>query len=126
MERQQTVERSSDTVYKIEYIFIHDTTTNTVHDTVRETTTVHLNADGDTTRKDTEREHITDRTHQQKAESVHETTQKESHENETTDEKKETTVEQPKGANPVKSFVWGLVAGIGIIIAIRLIRLFRK
>ena len=66
---------------------VHDTTTNTVHDTVRETTTVYIDADGDTTRKDTEREHITDRSRERRNERVGEKAQGESHEKETAEKK---------------------------------------
>lgn len=108
-------------------VYIHTTDTLIVHDTVRETTTVQLNADGDTTRKDTKSEHITDRTRQQKAENVREVSHQESHEKEATDDKKETVVEQAKKACPIKPFFWGVLTGIVLtIVAIIFVRLRKR
>lgn len=111
---QTKTERVSDTVYKTEYVFVHDTTTKTVHDTVRETTTVFIGPEGDTTRKDTEREHITDRSRDQRNEIVREATHQESHEKEATDDKKETVVEKAPKTCPIKPFLWGVLTGIVI------------
>lgn len=61
LEQWQT-ERIVDTVERLVYVNVHDTIRETVHDTIRETVTVQLNAQGDTTRKDTERERVSDRT----------------------------------------------------------------
>ena len=118
-------ERQTDTVWRTEYVQVHDTTTNTVHDTVRETTTVYIDADGDTTRKDTEREHITDRSRERRNERVGERAQGESHEKETAENKKEIVVEQPKDG-PIKPFLWGSAMCIGIIGIIRVIRIMKK
>lgn len=112
MSEQRTTERQIDTKGDTLVVYIHHTDTLTVHDTVRETTVVQLNADGDTTRKETEREHITDRTRQQRNESVREAAHQESHEKESTNNKKETVVEQPKKCWPIKPFLWGTLAGI--------------
>lgn len=122
---QTKTERGSDTVYKTEYVFVHDTTTKTVYDTVRETTTVFIGPEGDTTRKDTEREHITDRSRDQRNEIVREATHQESHEKETTSDKKETVVEQPKRKG-IKPYLWGALAGIVLTTAVIIFERLRK
>ena len=104
---------------------VHDTIREVVHDTIRETTTVQLNAEGDTTRKETEREHVTDRRRQERNDSVRESTHQERHEKEATKDKKERVVERPNG-DLIKSFLWGLVTGVGIIGIIRVIRIIKK
>jgi len=111
IQEQRTAERLSDAKGDTLLVYVNTTDTLIVHDTVRETVTVTLNAEGDTTRKDTSREHVTDRTRQQRNESLHEATHQESHEREATDDKKEKVVEQPK-QNPLKPFLWGALAGI--------------
>lgn len=115
-QRQLQTERVVDTLVVKEYVIVHDTTTNTVHDTVRETTTVYLDANGDTTRKDTNRERVTDRTIQQKNESVREATRQESHEKEAARDEKKTVIEQPK-STPIKPFLWGTLTGIVLTIS---------
>ena len=122
-ERQR--ERAADTVERLVSVEVHDTIREVVHDTMRETTTVELNAEGDTTRKETEREHVTDRRRQERNDSVRESTHQERHEKESTEDKKETVVERPMG-NQIKTFLWGLVAGVGIIGIIGVIRIMKK
>lgn len=117
MTEQKTTERQTDSTGDTLVVYIHTTDTLMVHDTVRETTIVQLNADGDTTRKDTKSEHITDRTRQQKAENVREVSHQESHDIETTDDKKETVVEQAKKACPIRLFLWGALTGLVLTIA---------
>lgn len=116
MTEQKTTERQTDSTGDTLVVYIHTTDTLMVHDTVRETTIVQLNADGDTTRKDTKSEHITDRTRQQKAENVREVSHQESHEKEATSDQKKTVIEQPK-SNLIKPFVWGTLTGIVLTIA---------
>lgn len=116
MTEQKTTERQTDSTGDTLVVYIHTTDTLIVHDTVRETTIVQLNADGDTTRKDTKSEHITDRTRQQKTENVREVSHQESHEKEATNDKKETVVEQAK-SSPIKPFLWGSLTGILLTIA---------
>ncbi len=126
MTEQKTTERQTDSTSDTLVVYIHTTDTLIVHDTVRETTVVQLNADGDTTRKDTKSEHITDRTRQQKAENISNISHQESHEKEATDDKKE-TVEQPQKACPIKPFFWGVLTGIVLtIVAIIFVRLRKR
>ena len=122
---QRTTERQTNRTGDTLTVYIHTTDTLIVRDTVRETIIVQLNADGDTTRKDTQREHVTDRTSQQRNDSVRESTHQERHEKESTEDKKETVVERPMG-NQIKTFLWGLVAGVGIIGIIGVIRIMKK
>ena len=117
MTEQKTTERQTDTTGDTLVVYIHTTDTLIVHDTVRETTVVQLNADGDTTRKDTKSEHITDRTRQQKTENVREVSHQESHEKEATDDKKETVVEKAPKTCPIKPFLWGSLTGIILTMA---------
>lgn len=126
MTEQKTTERQTDSTGDTLVVYIHTTDTLMVHDTVRETTIVQLNADGDTTRKDTKSEHITDRTRQQKAENVREVSHQESHEKEATDDKKEAVVEQPKKACPIRPFLWGVLTGLVLTIAAILFVRLRK
>lgn len=95
----------------VETVYVHDTLTQTVYDTVRETTTVQLNAEGDTTRRDTEREHISDRRERQRNESVRETEQERSHTEESDSQERLREVVQEK-RNPVKPFLCGVGAGL--------------
>ena len=126
MEQRQT-ERVNDTVR--EQVVVFDTVGETVSvfDTLRETTTIQLGANGDTIRKETEREHVSDRTRERASASQRETTSQQSHEEEKTTDEKQTVVEQPKHG-PVYTFLMGM--GIGVILAlfgvIILIRLIEK
>ncbi|MBR1644327.1 MAG: hypothetical protein IJ684_03025 [Bacteroidales bacterium] len=124
---QRLTERVNDTVR--EQVVVFDTVGETVRvfDTLRETTTIQLGADGDTIRKETEREHVSDRTRERASASQREATSQQSHEEERTADEKQTTVEQPK-RGPVYTFFMGM--GIGVILAlfgvIILIRLIEK
>lgn len=126
MSEQRTTERQVDTKGDTLVVYIHDTNTLIVHDTVLKTIVVQLNADGDTTRKDTEQVHITDRTRQQRNESVREATHQENHEKEATDDKKEKVVEQPKKSCPIKPFLWGVLTGIVLTTAVIIFVRLRK
>lgn len=93
-----------------------DVRTVVVHDTVRETQTVTviLNADSTERSRTTEktREHLRSSVATAEEKSVLESTVQ----SEERTEDKQTVVEQPK-RNPVKPFLWGLLAGIVLTIA---------
>lgn len=97
----------------------------TVYDTLRETTTIALNAQGDTVSQTTEREHISDRTRERARATQLVATSESSHQETASNEEKKTVVEQPK-SKPWKAFLWGTVAGVGVIGVIGIIRKFRK
>lgn len=124
MEQRQTVQ-VFDTVRQV--VLIVDTLheQQTVYDTLRETTTIALNAQGDTVSQTTEREHISDRTRERTRATQQVATTESSHQETTSNEEKKTVVEQQK-SKPWESFLWGVVAGIGVIGAIVLIRLIKK
>lgn len=126
---QRTTERTADTVERLVYVDVHDTIRETVHDTVRETVTVQLNAQGDTTRKDTEREHVSDRTRERASTSQQTEASTSRHEEESSKDEKQTVIEQPKAKNRWGAFWWGFGVGSVISLAIGLIgvvRIFRK
>lgn len=87
-----------------------------VYDTVRMTTTVQLNAEGDTTRTETRLEHITDRTSQQRNENIRKAVHQENHEGEKNSEKSELVFELQK-RHKLKPILCGVALGIILTIA---------
>ena len=124
---QRTAERVCDTVRQ--QVTVTDTVAErvTICDTIRETTTIQLNAAGDTTRRETAREHISDRRRERAQASQQTATSQRSHEAESESREHEAVVEQPK-AKPWKSYLWVALAGAvaGILGTIGLIRLIKR
>ena len=114
--QQRQTERVADTVERLVYVVERDTIREVVHDTIRETTTIQLNSEGDTTNRTTERERISDRSRERANASQQTTASMSSHEKETASDQKKTVIEQPK-STPIKPFLWGMLIGIGLTIA---------
>lgn len=112
-----------------ELVTVYDTVaeTVTVYDTIREKTTIQLNAEGDTVRKETEREHVSDRTRERASASQQTATSQWSHEAESSSDERQTVVEQGEGT-PWRVLGRGVVAGFlcGITGTLGLLRLIRK
>ena len=126
---QRVTERVNDTVRELVTVFDTVAEKVTVYDTIREKTTIQLNAEGDTVRKDTEREHVSDRTRERASASQQTATSQRSHEEESSSDEKQTVVEQAKAKSRWGAFWWGFGVGSVISLAIGLIgvvRIFRK